>query len=44
MNEVTQWLAEPDKHNKPFFDGALAGELRLQCCSAAVHAMAGCTL
>ncbi|MDC3331407.1 OB-fold domain-containing protein [Pseudomonadales bacterium] len=34
MNEVTQWLAEPDKHNKPFFDGALAGELRLQCCSA----------
>jgi uncharacterized OB-fold protein len=32
MTEAT-WLPEPDEHNQPFFEGARAGELRMQCCS-----------
>ncbi len=33
MNDTTGWLPEPDDNNRPFFEGAQAGELRLQCCS-----------
>jgi uncharacterized OB-fold protein len=33
MNDEIRWLPEPDEHNRPFFDGAREGELRLQCCS-----------
>lgn len=33
MSETTRWLPEPDDQNRPFFDGALAGELRLQFCA-----------
>ena len=32
MNELTRWLPEPDDGNRPFFEGARAGELRLQRC------------
>ena len=33
MSKATRWLPEPDEYNQPFFDGARAGELRMQCCS-----------
>jgi uncharacterized OB-fold protein len=33
MNDATSWLPEPDDNNRPFFEGAQAGELRLQCCN-----------
>jgi uncharacterized OB-fold protein len=32
MTEPTRWLPEPDDSNRPFFDGARAGVLKLQRC------------
>lgn len=32
MNDAISWLPEPDENNRPFFDGAREGELRLQRC------------
>jgi len=32
MSEVLSWLPEPDDSNRPYFDGALEGKLRLQQC------------
>jgi uncharacterized OB-fold protein len=32
MSETQAWLPEPDEKNRPFFDGARAGKLRLQQC------------
>ncbi|MEM7078812.1 MAG: zinc ribbon domain-containing protein [Pseudomonadota bacterium] len=28
------WIPEPSEASRPFFEGAQAGKLRLQCCSA----------
>ena len=32
MTESTHWLPEPNEHNRPFFEGACLGELRIQSC------------
>jgi uncharacterized OB-fold protein len=32
MTESNRWLPEPDDSNRPYFDGARAGTLRLQRC------------
>ncbi len=32
MSDAKAWLPEPDDKNRPFFDGARAGVLRLQRC------------
>jgi hypothetical protein len=32
MTEAKPWLPEPDDENRPFFEGARAGKLRLQRC------------
>jgi uncharacterized OB-fold protein len=32
MSDTNHWLPEPNDLNRPFFDGARAGELRLQAC------------
>ena len=33
MSEVRSWLPEPDDSNRPYFEGAREGKLRLQQCS-----------
>ena len=33
MSEARPWLPEPDDNNRPYFDGAREGKLRLQQCS-----------
>ena len=34
MSDASAWLPAPDGANRPFFDGARAGKLRLQRCDA----------
>jgi uncharacterized OB-fold protein len=34
MSDAKSWLPEPDDKNRPFFDGARVGKLRLQRCDA----------
>lgn len=34
MSDASTWLPAPDETNRPFFDGARAGKLRLQRCEA----------
>jgi uncharacterized OB-fold protein len=34
MSDANAWLPEPDDANRPFFDGAREGKLRLQRCEA----------